>query len=177
MRSLVAWMAAGFLVAEMLSSSSPSRTKVRKYVCLNLSGVPTTLAIKADGEQIPVFRWTSILIDSADWNIERTCKEVSARLDTLNRQERVNGFIEGRNNGRSVICTAFIKSLGCDRVLFSLKPWQKAISILGPLQKLHRLNAPLHETNTRSYVSIDELLSTPQDPAVAQPLNTESPTF
>jgi hypothetical protein len=53
------------------------------------------LAIKADGEQIPVFRWTSIMIDSADWNIERSCKEVSARLDTLNRQGRVKAASRG----------------------------------------------------------------------------------
>lgn len=177
-RYVVAFLCAGFLGAGSSSTSFPSLAKVGKYACLTFNGVPTTLAIKVDGEPIPVIRWTSsIPVYSAGLSPERRCKEVSARFDTLNRQGRLKWLTSGRINGDSVICSALRKGLGCDALLFTLKPWQNANSTLRQLARLPMTKEPPHETNGRLYVSIDELLSTPQDPAVEQPGKMESRTF
>jgi hypothetical protein len=164
MRGLVACLAAVSLEAEILSSSSLAQVKVRKYICSSLGGIPTVLAFKADGEQLPVIRWTNMMIDIIDlsgWKRERRCKEIAARLDTFNRQGRLKYFTSGRINGQTLICTALGIGLGCDGLLFTLKPWQNARSFLDRLRKLQRENVPLYETNGRLYINIDELLTTP----------------
>jgi hypothetical protein len=169
--SLFAWIVAGSLGSGFLISSSASQAKIKKYVCSGIEGVPTTHAITVDGELIPVIRWTNRLIDISGWSRERRCEEVSRRMDALNRQGRLKYFTHGRINGRSVICTALGDGLGCDALLLTLKPWQDARSFIQRLRLLDRKVGPLEETNARLYVSIDELLSTPYGPPMAEPRN------
>jgi len=160
-RCLAVWLAAGAFGTGVIATRASAQAKIIRYICLKTSGMPTTLAVTMDGELIPVIRWTSRITYFSDWNRERRCKEISARLDTFNGQGRLKFLTQGRINGMPVICTALDKGLGCDGLIITLKPWQNADAVLGQLRRLHMTKFPLHETNSRIYISIGELLSNP----------------
>lgn len=159
------------LLTALVAGMAPSvHAKARGFVCSTLSGVPTTLATMADGKQVPVIRWTSNVFDGAGWTPERRCQEVSARFDTLNQQGRLTYITTGRINGQPVICTAPSNGAGCDGLLYTLKPGQNATTTLRNLLDVRlKVRDPLYETTGRLYVSMDELLSPPQDGATSSP--------
>ncbi len=152
------------LLAALVAGTAPSaHAKAQGFVCSTLSGVPTTLATMADGKQVPVIRWTSNVFDGAGWTPERRCQEVSARFATLNQQGRLTYITTGRINGQPVICTAPSNGAGCDGLLYTLKPGQNATTTLRNLLDVRlKVRDPLYETTGRLYVSMDELLGTPQ---------------
>jgi hypothetical protein len=62
-----------------------------------------------------------------------------------------------------VICTASRSGGACDGLLYTLKPGQDATSTLRNLLEIRvKARGPLNETNSRLYVSLDELLTTAQ---------------
>jgi hypothetical protein len=121
------------------------------------------MVVTDNARQVPVIRWTSSTFDDAGWSQERRCQEVSARFDEFLKQGRLTYITTGRMNGLPVICTAANRGGACDGLLYTLKPGQDATSTLKNLLDIRtKARGPLNETNSRLYVSIDELLSTAQ---------------
>ena len=79
-------------------------------------------------------------------------------------------------NGQPVICTAGSRGGACDGLLFTLKPGQDATATLKNLLEIRvKARGPLNETNSRLYVSLDELLSTAQANAGSGAAPAQSP--
>ena len=133
------------------------------FICGTAQGVPSTNAVKRDGSQVPVIRWTSTTFESAGWSQERRCKEVSNRFDTYLKQGRLAYITTGRINGLPVICTTNRRGGACDGLLYTLKPGQNATATLRNLLEIRvKARGPLNETTSRLYVSLDELMKTAQ---------------
>ncbi len=132
----------------------------RGFVCGVANGAPATNALKADGTQIPVIRWTSSTFTAAGWGPQRRCEEVSERFDTYLKQGRLAYITTGRMNRLPVICTAASKRGPCDGLLYTLKPGQNATATLKDLLQIRvKARGPLNETSGRLYVSLDELMT------------------
>jgi len=147
----------------------------RGFICGSAQGAPSTNAVKADGGQVPVIRWTSTTFNDAGWSQERRCQEVSSRFDTFLKQGRLAYITTGRINGLPVICTASSNGGACDGLLYTLKPGQNATATLQNLLEIRvKARGPLNETTSRLYVSLDELMSTAQANAsgVSSPART-----
>jgi len=147
----------------------------RGFLCGSAQGTPSTNAVKADGAQVPVIRWTSTTFEAAGWSQERRCQEVSNRFNTYLQQGRLAYITTGRINGLPVICTARSNGGACDGLLYTLKPGQNATATLQNLLKIRvKARGPLNETTSRLYVSLDELMSTAQANAsgVSSPART-----
>lgn len=151
-------LSAGFL-ADIANAAS----NTRGFVCGSSGGTPSTNAIKTDGKQVPVIRWTSNVFDSAGWSPERRCQEVSARFDQYFKEGRLTYLTTGRVNGVPVICTAQSRGGACDGLLYTLKPGQNATATLQNLLEIRvKARGPLNETSSRLYISLDELMNTAQ---------------
>lgn len=133
----------------------------RGFVCGVSNGAPSTNAVKADGSQVAVIRWTSTTFSDAGWTQERRCEEVSSRFNTYLQQGQLAFITTGRMNSLPVICTAATNGGPCTGLLYTLKPGQDATSTLRKLLDVRvKANAgPLNETNGRLYVSVDELVN------------------
>jgi len=135
----------------------------RGFVCNSGQSVPSTNAVKADGGQVPVIRWTSNTFDAAGWSPERRCQEVSNRFNIYLQQGRLAYITTGRINNLPVICTAAKNGGPCDGLLFTLKPGQDATATLQNLLEIRvKARGPLNESNGRLYVSIDDLMTSAQ---------------
>ena len=147
----------------------------RGFICGSAQGAPSTNAIKADGGQVPVIRWTSTTFEAAGWSQGRRCQEVSSRFDTFLKQGRLAYITTGRINGLPVICTASSNGGACDGLLYTHKPGQNATATLQNLLEIRvKARGPLNETTSRLYVSLDELMSSAQANAsgVSSPART-----
>lgn len=128
-----------------------------RFVCGRSQEVPSTIAIKPDGSQVPIIRWTSTTFSSAGWSQERRCQIVSNRFNTFYQQGRLSCLTTGRMNGLPLICTAANKGGGCDGLLYTLKPGQNAKATLQALLDIRvRARGALNETTSRLYISLDE---------------------
>ena len=160
---LIAGLAASATFSVVAVNVVHAGTGARGFVCSTSNGAPATNALKADGTQIPVIRWTSNTFNAAGWTQQRRCEEVSRRFDTYLKQGRLAYITTGRMNRLPVICTAASKSGPCDGLLYTLKPGQNATATLKDLLQIRvKARGPLNETSSRLYVSIDELMSTAQ---------------
>ena len=147
-------------------SDARAGAAARGFVCGVSNGAPSTNAVKADGGQVPVIRWTSTTFEASGWSQERRCKEVSSRFDSYLKQGRLAFITTGRMNGLPVICTAATNGGACDGLLYTLKPGQNATATLRDLYEIRvKARAPLNETTSRLYISIDELIQNAEDNA------------
>lgn len=156
-------------------TSAQAAPAARGFICGSAQGAPSTNAVKADGGQVPVIRWTSTTFNDAGWSQERRCQEVSSRFDTFLKQGRLAYITTGRINNLPVICTASSNGGACDGLLYTLKPGQNATATLQNLLEIRvKARGPLNETTSRLYVSLDELMSTAQANAsgVSSPART-----
>lgn len=147
------------------------------FVCGVSNGAPSTNAVKADGGQVPVIRWTSTAFAAAGWSPERRCQEVSSRFNTFLQQGRLAYITTGRINSLPVICTAASNGGACDGLLYTLKPGQNPTSTLRDLLEIRvKARGPLNETNERLYVSLSELINIAESNSkgVATPTGTTS---
>ena len=148
-------------VSTIQISDARAGAAARGFVCGVSNGSPTTNAVKADGAQVPVIRWTSTTFEASGWNPQRRCQEVSGRFDTYLKQGRLAFITTGRINGLPVICTAASNGGPCDGLLYTLKPGQNATATLRDLYEIRvKARGPLNETTSRLYVSLDELIKT-----------------
>jgi Circadian oscillating protein COP23 len=92
------------------------------------SGILTTYAISSDGNHKPVIRWVSHHFSWGGYTPYQRCQEVSARMNRLYQQGRLNGFTSGWLNGQPVICANSYCS--SDTLLFTLRPDQNPWAVL-----------------------------------------------
>ena len=139
----------------------PSYSGANRFFCGLSGGVPSTLASTNEGKIVSVIRWTSRMFDDAGWNPEHRCQEVSSRFESLRQQGRLKYLTTGRINGQPVICSSIANGGACDGLLYTLKPNQDPTHTLQKLLDVRvKATGPLNETNSRLYVSIDEILQT-----------------
>lgn len=167
-------MAIGGLVlgamASLLPAPAEARVQARSFVCSTSAGAPATNVVTQNGQQVPLIRWTSSVFNDAGWTPERRCQEVSNRFNDYFRQGRLDFITTGRMNGLPVICTARSNGGACDGLLFTLKPGQNASRTLQDLFSVRtKARGPLNETNSRVYLSLDELVTTAQANASGEP--------
>ena len=162
--------------AACIGTSAQAGVSARSFVCSSAAGAPATNVVTGDGRQVPVIRWTSSVFSDAGWSQQRRCQEVSSRFDGFLKQGRLSYITTGRMNGQPVICTAGSRGGACDGLLFTLKPGQDATATLKNLLEIRvKARGPLNETNSRLYVSLDELLSTAQANAGSGAAPAQSP--
>ena len=158
-RNAVLTSALALVVSIIQISDARAGAAARGFVCGVSNGAPSTNAVKADGDQVPVIRWTSTTFEASGWSPERRCQEVSGRFDTYLKQGRLAFITTGRINGLPVICTAASNGGPCDRLLYTLMPGQNATATLRDLYEIRvKARGPLNETTSRLYVSLDELI-------------------
>lgn len=158
MPSLV--VAAGLGASITALDLGPARAAATAFSCSTRNGVPTTIASTDDGRTVPMIRWTSNAFDGAGWTPQRRCQEVSQRFESYRQQGRLAFITTGRINGLPVICTAASDGSPCDGLLYTLKPGQDPTLALRRLFDVrYKARGPLNETNSRLYLSMDELLS------------------
>ena len=157
-------------------ASTEASVHARSFVCSTSAGAPSTNVVTQSGQQVPLIRWTSAVFNDAGWTPERRCQEVSGRFDTYFKQGRLDFITTGRMNGLPVICTARNHGGACDGLLFTLKPGQNATHTLQELFSIRtKARGPLNETNSRVYVSLDELVSNAQANTSAAPASATGP--
>lgn len=163
------------------ASAAPS---AQGFICGTSNGAPSTKAVKSDGSQVDVIRWTSDSFGSAGWTPQRRCQEVSQRFDQYLKEGRLKYLTTGRMNGLPVICTALRKGGPCDGLLYTLKPGQNATATLENLLEVrNQSRGPINETSSRSYISIDKILNKDVSPAAYEaplkqaPNSEDSPIF
>ena len=179
MRGRIKYLLAIPFVAFTVVPAAHAAPAAGGFVCGSAQGVPSTNAVKRDGSQVPVIRWTSTTFKSSGWSAERRCKEVSSRFNTYLQQGRLAYITTGRINRLPVICTANKKGGPCDGLLYTLKPGQNATATLRNLLEIRvKARGPLNETTSRLYVSLDELMKTAQANSSGsvspKPTNTKS---
>ena len=158
---VVAAVFTGIAVSGTLLIPAQAGSSAQGFVCGSTQGAPSTNAVKSDGGQVPVIRWTSSTFTSAGWSPQRRCEEVSQRFDTYLKQGRLTYITTGRMNRLPVICTAASDGGACDGLLYTLKPGQNATATLLSLLEIRvKARGPLNETTSRLYVSLDQLMST-----------------
>lgn len=158
--------------------------RAQGFICATSSGVPSTKAIKSDGSQVDIIRWTSNSFSSAGWNPQRRCQEVSIRFDRYLKEGRLKYLTTGRMNGVPVICTSLTNGGPCDGLLYTLKPNQNpTVTLESLLEVKKQKRGPINETSSRIYISIDQILNKEQpsdidENKVKQPFSaSEAPLF
>ena len=165
MKALTPWgfglVASSFALSLFSQQPADAGVSAIGFFCGMTSGAPSTNVVTDSGKQVPVIRWTSSVFSEAGWSQERRCQEVSSRFDGFLKQGRLAFITTGRINGLPVICTGASNGGPCDDLLYTLKPSQDSISTLRNLLEIRvKARGPLNETNSRLYVSLDELVST-----------------
>lgn len=139
----------------------PSYSGAISFFCGSSGGVPTTQASTSEGKTVSVIRLTSRVFDDAGWNPEQRCQEVSSRFESLRQQGKLKYLTTGRINGQPVICSTTANGGACNGLLYTLKPNQDPTQTFQKLLDVRvKATGPLNETNSRPYISIDEILQT-----------------
>jgi hypothetical protein len=145
---------------------APAHAAATSFTCQISAGLPTTIASTDTSTTVSVIRWTSNAFDGAGWTPERRCQEVSQRFETYRRQNRLTYITTGRINGLPVICTTASDGGACDGLLYTLKPGQDPTLALQRLFDVRtKARGPLNETQSRLYLSVDDLLKGNSAPA------------
>lgn len=147
---------------------APAHAAATSFSCQISAGLPTTIASTDSGNTVSVIRWTSNAFEGAGWTPQRRCEEVSQRFETYRRQNRLTYITTGRINGLPVICTTATDGGACDGLLYTLKPGQDPTLALQRLFDVRtKARGPLNETQSRLYLSVDDLLKGNTAPASA----------
>lgn len=97
------------------STNSPNET----IYCQSNSEVPTTIAKRANGEDLTIFHWRNEVLPEY-LNPLQLCEEVSAQLqDYANKGYQLSSFQTHDMKGLPIICAEEIPG-ECSRVLFTL---------------------------------------------------------
>ena len=127
---------------------------------MNAEGVPATVVQTKSGKQVPIIYWKSQAFSGSGWSPERRCQEVSARFQSYHSSGTLEYITTGRMNGLPVICVAKTDGGACAGLLYTLKPGQNATATFKRLFDVRTKPgaAPLEETTTRVYLSMDSII-------------------
>ena len=146
----------------MLTSTPIHAGSGYRFVCdANDAGTPTTFAILPNGEKREFINWRSDKFTLAGYTPQVRCEQVSSRMN-LHYDRGLKYVTHGTINAQPVLCVTSTEGGGCEGLLYTLKPDQRAQETLGDLIELNRRNfsgEPLIEAGCRTFVDIDALIS------------------
>ncbi|NER36625.1 MAG: hypothetical protein F6J93_22010 [Oscillatoria sp. SIO1A7] len=120
----------------------------RGFFCSSASGVPETRYQNSTGKAEVWIRWQSEFFAAGGYDPLTRCQEVSDRLETYRRNDRLNYIGIGRMNGQNIIC-AQASPQNCVGLIYTLKPTQDPAATLEQFMQ-HRMGlagtAPLYES-------------------------------
>ncbi len=99
--SILAIVATLLAIETVAMPSSQASQSSRKFSCMSLDGVPTTI-VKTLRGNLPMIRWVKTFTGS--YNVARRCDEVSTRLDRFDRTSKLKYIRTGNVNTYPVIC-------------------------------------------------------------------------
>ena len=145
-----------FIAADVQASS----TLASSFSCINDEAGLATVVNTKTGKQVPIIYWKSEVFSGSGWTPERRCHAVSARFQNFHSSGTLEYVTTGRINGLPVICIAKSEGASCSGLLYTLKPGQNAVATL---QKIFDIRtkpgaAPLEETTSRVYLSMDSII-------------------
>lgn len=141
--------------------ASPSRAQSSTtFVCGTSNGSPATIARTPQGE-VPMIIWNSPdMVNSVD-SAQKTCEDVATRFQTYYNNGTLKYITTGMMDGQRVACVAETEGGPCSGLLFNLSSADS--NSRGTLQRMFRIRiasaAPISETDTRVYISLDKFLS------------------
>lgn len=150
----------GILPVLITIPKSIASSLASKISCMSVNGMPTTVVTTNTGKQVPIIYWRSSTFSESGWTPKRRCQEVSMRFQQFHTTNNLKYITTGRMNNMPVICVANSNGGGCAGLLYTLKPGQNATSTLRKLLDIQKKagSAPLEETTSRLYVSVDSLI-------------------
>jgi hypothetical protein len=131
------------------------------FVCQPINGIPATVVQTKEGKRVPIIYWKSNAFTSSGWTPLKRCQEVTARFQSYHSDGSLEFITTGQVNSLPAICVAKSDGGPCTGLLYTLKPEQNAASTLMELFNIRTQpnTAPLEETTSRSYLSIDSLIT------------------
>ena len=108
-----------FATTTVLKASTKDSNQT--FYCQNEGLIPTTVAKRADGEDLNIFHWRSEILPKS-LNPQTLCEEVSQKLQShATEGNQLSSFRTHDFNGVPLICAE--ENIGeCSLVLFSLNP-------------------------------------------------------
>ena len=130
------------------------------FFCGASDGIPATIA-RIRGEEVPVILWNSPDIGDSGDTPQQRCQNVSEKFQIYYNTGTLNYITTARRDGPVVACAAQGAGEPCAQVLFPLKSDEK--NPKSDLQRILRIrvpaDAPISETDTRVYISLDKYLN------------------
>ena len=161
------------LLPGFCTPSRASSALAASFVCQPINGIPTTVVQTKEGKRVPIIFWKSNTFASSGWTPLKRCQEVTARFQSYHSDGSLEFITTGQVNSLPAICVAKSDGGPCAGLLYTLKPDQNATSTLLDLFNIRSQPnaAPLEETTSRPYLSIDSLIT-----GNSQSLAGQSPT-
>ncbi|MCT7949871.1 COP23 domain-containing protein [Ancylothrix sp. C2] len=139
-------------VGATVAFQQPSQAQATRFICSMsyTTGLPTTYAIRPNGERVAVVRWYSEYFSDAGYTPERRCQEVTGRFQNLHNQGQLTHITTGYVNGQAVVCASQGSGCNSSNLLFTLKPGQDAaysVQQLFDLRATAGASGPLYESS------------------------------
>jgi hypothetical protein len=150
------------LMPALCGPSRASSALAASFVCQPINGIPATVVQTKDGKQVPIIFWKSNTFSSSGWTPIKRCQEVTTRFQSYHSDGSLEFITTGRINNLPSICVAKADGGPCVGLLYTLKPDQNASKTLMELFSIRSQPnaAPLEETSSRPYFSIDAIITT-----------------
>lgn len=140
--------------------SQPSAAEDTTFFCGTSNGIPATIARTSHGD-VPLIVWNSSNLGRSGDTPQQRCEDVSKKFQTYYNNGTLKYITTERRNGQLVACVAPKENEPCTGVLFSLN--SNETNPRDTLQRIFRIRvastAPISETGTRVYISLDKYLN------------------
>ncbi|MBD2412935.1 hypothetical protein FACHB389_06075 [Nostoc calcicola FACHB-389] len=155
-------LTAGTIVLGSIASiNPPSLAQAPTYFCQKSNdGVWTTYAKNYNNKKIPIIRWVKSL---GEYTPKVRCQEVSSRFQKAYEKGVLNYLTSGISNSQAVICAASQYGGPCSQLLFTLKSYKDASSVLQNLVEIgYRARGPIlqsEDASSQVYIDMSMLLT------------------
>lgn len=155
--------------------TTPTTITQTGFRCDTSGDVPTTMYQSSQGTPEPWIQWVSDHFADSGWSSDARCQEVSSRLETYRKNQKLRYVTLGTVNNQSVICVASKDRGPCEGILYTLKPGQDGIQALNNLFAWRKGEEGL-ESNYESVTAIPYIdVGTRLDEAKAEPATQVQP--
>lgn len=154
-------LAIALLSASTITPPSRAQSSTTNFFCGTSNGVPATIARTPQGE-VPMILWNSPNLVSSGDTPQKSCEEVSSRLQTYYNNGTLKYFTTGFKNGQTVVCVAQEENGPCSgEPLFALN--SNGSTPRDSLQRIFRIRvasaAAISESTQPVYISLDKFLN------------------
>ncbi|HEY9602917.1 MAG TPA: COP23 domain-containing protein [Allocoleopsis sp.] len=150
-----------FTLLSVTILTQPSFAESTTFFCGTSNGIPATIARTPRGEVLMIL-WNSSNFGELGDTPQKRCEEVSHTFQTYYNMGKLKYITTDRRNGQVVACVAQEENGPCgDEALFTLK--SDETTPRASLQRIFRIRvasaAPINETGSRLYISLDKYLN------------------